>query len=498
MQSISFRIIDKLKNLSSSRSIFWSSLSLYLALWVINPQNKIIALSFILFTFLVNYKIKNVRLSILLSYIASLIIATGKTYTIQLIPPGIFPIDRWPSGYIYFLTISPKHILAALMFLIAVRDFVSGKFSRIKITSLDWLVFLYFFWGIISDLFASNRPEVSILSAVTTFDRFMLYGYLRLYLQRWKKIISLILSLFIAMILFESVISMQQFIASSPIGKNIEAQVGIEYFGEAVDELAFRFRPVGTFEHANELGQILSFLLLVVIAQEYLRPSIGHLGIVFMGIITLIMTLSRSAWIAFILGLLILLYIIEKRLRISQLKVPGLLILTSSGIFIILLSFFILPRMERSLYSFGQTSGGGYVRNLQIENALTLIFLHPFFGVGSLMSVPEGLIVDPSGILTSFPSPVHNWYFFTAIEHGLPALFLFLFFVILLLRRIYHTVIEIVRNTVHHVLLIGFFVGILALLVTGIFQPFISDIFIFLSLGIIQSMYQNRSYEKII
>ena len=235
--------------------VFWTTLVFYFTLWFINPGNKIIVASFVFLILIYYYKIKDIRISLLLAYLASLIVFTGKRYLIELVAPGFFPEDVFPQGHVLFFIISPKHILIFFILLLLIKDFIKGKFKKFVINRVDVLVFLYFVWIVISDILGSIRPEISLLFSVSGLHIFILYTALRVYRKSRVGFLAMAIALFASLIVFESLISLQQFMGRSPVFKNIEAQVDIDYFGHVADEPQFRYRPSGTFNHANELDR---------------------------------------------------------------------------------------------------------------------------------------------------------------------------------------------------------------------------------------------------
>lgn len=483
-----FRFIKKQFN-STTVFIFVTTLVFYLVLWTVNPENKIIAASFIVLGFIYYFRLRDLRLSLLLTFLASLVILTGKTYTIRLIPPGVFPRDRWPEGYILSLIVSPKHVLSGVMLLTLIHDWKMWK--HLEVVWGDIYLIAYFALTIISAFFASKQPEVSLVFSLLSLDGLVLYLYLRVYLPRWKQILPLIVGLSAAIITFESSISFQQFLASSPIGKNVESQLGIEFFGEAVDELNLGFRPVGTFSHANGLAGVITYLLPIILTSFFATPSSYLLTVLFLGLTTLVFTLSRSAWGAFALTTGWIFIYIRPRLKLKLPQISrgkSLLIFT---VMFLMFGFFGLPRLKSSIYLFSPTGGGGYVRLQQIQNALGLIWRNPLLGVGSAMSVPEGLILDPKGILATFPSPVHNFYILMAAEVGIPATLLFLFFVLFYVRRILRQLKNQNIDRFNLATTIGLLSGSVTLLIVGLFQPY--DYLVFIILGLIIATYGHQT-----
>jgi len=484
-------LLKKIGQLEVGVYVFVTVFLFYLFLWVVNPENKIIAISFIgLFGFLY-FRIKNYRLMLLFTYLASLIVHTGKTYTIQLIPPGLYPAEWYPQGYLAYFAITPSLILALIMGLILFRDFVTGHLKLPKFKFYDLALFFYFSWLIISDVFGSGMPKVSILFSITYISFFIFYFYSRSYAKKGLGFIPALIGLFAALIVFESITSFQQFMGSSPLYKNIESQVGIEQFGSASDELEFRFRPVGTFEHANILGMWMSFCLSVIFVYFYKKRTKSLLLILSLGFVSLILTLSRSAWLGIIVSLLFSLYILENVKKIKPPLIFKKYSLSFILVFLVLILFFIFPRAEKSLYALNE--GGGYFRYLQIQDTLPIIFKNPLFGVGTGMSVMEGLNFNPKGFYSQVPLAIHNWYLLLLAEHGIPGLLFFIMFLWLALRENLNLIWKEKMMADIQVVRLGFVAGALSLVIVGFFQPFLGEYLIFLAFAILGSSYYEKS-----
>ena len=449
----------------------------FTALWTLNPNNYIIAVSFLLLIIIYNIKIKNLKLSLLLTYLASSVILTGKSYPIQLVPKGILPLEIYPFGYFVRFTITPSSILAVLMFLIILRDLINSRINHTKLTPFEILLIIYFLWTVVADYFGSGIPEFSVLFSILSLTIPILYFYIKLYVKQKNTFIKIIIYLLSAIVIFESLIATQQFLAKSPIGKTLEYQQGIEHFGNTVDEIQFTFRPVGTFGHANEFGIWMSSYLIIIILYSLIKQNYILSIASVMGIVALVTTLSRSAWMGFLIGILLSLFILEKLKKIDVSKkikkyLPWLIFLGVPLFF-----FFIFPRLEKSFYTFSQ--GGGYFRKIQIQRAAELIKKNYIFGVGSFRSVPEGLkitsVKDPN---FSILSDVHNWYISSVVEHGIPSVLLFLPILYLYFNKLF-------SNKNISMIKLGLAAGVISTLMSALFQPYINLQIIILALAFI-------------
>jgi hypothetical protein len=465
-------VFEKYFHLKDEYFVSITAILFYLILWIFNPGNKLIVASYIPLFFLLNFKLKNFKFSLLTTYLISMIIFTGKTYYYQLIKEGIFPIELYPQGYVIPFIISAKNIISALMFVTIIRDFFLRKINNYRFNFLDSVVISFFKLQIFSDFIASKMPEISLLFSVQSLEYLILYFFIKLYKENFPNIYKVVFWLFISILVFQSTISIQQFVAGSPVFKNLEHSKDIIYFGWASDELQFRFRPVGTFPHANILAVWLGYLLLSIGVELLANFNYLFFGVFLFGLVCLVTTLSRSAWLGFSTGILSTLYIFEK---VKHLKLPKILYSHYKMLIMLcafLIIFFIFPRIDKSIYSFVKNEGGGYLRQAQTKETLNLIFEFPLFGTGSFMSVQEAILANPTGIYSQAPNSMHNWYLLLAVEHGIPVLILFLIFVVISLKRILKGVLADKRFSLENNLKFGSLGAILFLLVAVFFQNF--------------------------
>lgn len=473
---------------------FTCSLLFFFFLWYINPNNKIVALSFLFFFLLLQQKLRNLRLSILLSYLASLFIFTGKTYMIEVVPPGVFPIKILPIGYVIFIIVSIKHVVAAVMLLILFLDFLRTRFSYIRPLAADGFLIIFYAWIVISDLFVSRRPDISLTLSFLSLHVPIAYLYIRAYIGTWKNFSAVIFALIIATVLFQSLVSFQQLHISSPVGKTVEFMPDIAEFGQAADELSNRFRPLGTFPHANNMAAAASFLLPILISALYIKTSYVLLISILFTIFLIVTSLSRGGWVASGITIPIQIAILTKHLRAMQPRIPRNIAIICGLLFVYLFVFFILPRIEKSLYVF-EAGGGAYLREEQIKSAIAIVARYPLLGSGTLMSVLEGASLEPMGIFKFYPVFVHNAYLLIAAEHGIPALLFFLCFVISLALPILRGITN-RKKRATNIVTMGAIFGIASLLIIGLFQAFLSEELIIPAFSIIAYRYTSYYYEK--
>lgn len=458
----------------------------YATVWFGNTGNKMTVGVFVALAVAMWWCLGSLRAGLYAAYLASLPVMTGKTHTIELVPPGLFPVDRWPNGYIMHLVIGPKHVIAGLSLAVLIARF--GEFRRIKLSAADVLVLVFYGWGALASVFGSSQPTVSVAIHALALHEAVMYFLLR---QSGEsvRIAPALLGIILTLVAAQSGVVAAQFIGGSPVGKSVEAQVGFEAFGEAADEAGFRYRPTGTFTHANDLALNLTHMLPVVLSFVLSMGSEVARTLLLAGAMALVVSLGRIGWFGFATASLAVMFRMNVLGRMLTMPTPVRRI--TIAIIATVLVIVAGPRLA-SMPSAIDETGGLTVRIMQLEHATFLIGRSPLFGVGQGLSVPEGLLVDPKGILRSFPSPVHNVYMLLAAEQGLPASLSFIAIMLLCIRV--SGLWSPPRSRVlgySGTLLIGLGAGTLGTLLAGLFQPMAVVPFTLLALALAQQEKQH-------
>lgn len=434
---------NSILNLGKELYLFNTIVFFYLSIWVINPGYKFITAAFLFLIFVVNIKIKNLRLSLLVVFIVSNILFVGKTYVTQLIPIGVFDVNLFPDGFLIYQVITPSNVLATLMLIVLIRDLFTAKIKIDFFKSTNLLLIIFYLYNLLSDLFGSKNPSLSISSYLLGLNSLIMYFYIISYVRADEKFIKIIIGTFCAFIFFESIISLQQFVNLSLIGKNIEYLSGITAWGAPADEIGLKFRPLGTYYHAVWFASDLVIWLIFTISMYIKTHNMKLLFISLLGMMILALTLTRSAWIALVIAILIMFFVLEK---IKKQKINIVIGLKYKIVFLAfgLLSLFaITPRIVKSLYT--ASDGGGAFRLEQLAPTIQVILQHPLLGVGKRMLIPTATDALPDTIFGRIPLDVHNWFLLLTAEHGIPSLLILTLFVVIslkeLLRRLAHTTI---------------------------------------------------------
>lgn len=417
--------------MTKESQLFYFSLVFYLLLSQFNSNNKTLFAAFFFLALGYLLLIKNFPASLLLAFIAALPITKGWLFTYELIPARFITIPGYDTGFNIGLTIGVIHLLVLPAIYLIIKKLISSSF-RVKVTFMDLSISLYYFLLLISSLLSTEK-NLSMFVFLLSVSPLFLYIFIRSCIE--KKYLKYSLPVIMATLIFLFSLNFRQFINHSPTGSSLESRADVELFGSGADENLISYRPVATFNHPNDLASFVLPVLLISLPAIYLDLGVAwpiSLAAVTAGLVTLLLTLSRSAWGSFVLALLPLAYVLEKvhhlNLIIPQQKqkfiLAGTIILfiTSSPVWFL--------RLSETINIF-QESGGADTRIKQITDGFEIITNYPVLGVGPGLGGFYAWKYGGSGISRLFISPIHNSFLLIATESGLLsliAIMLFLFF----------------------------------------------------------------------
>lgn len=403
-------------------------LLLFIIFWVFNPSIKALQILFFLFTIALWIKIKKLDIAIILTYIVTNVFYVGKVYLIPLINTTNLPVIQayYPSHQLLTSAIiTYSDIYAIFIFALLIRQILTVKISFKRLIPLDYIVMLFLFWMLGSNILFSSRPILSILSSLSLFKNVLIYLYIRLYIWNQKYFFTILLSTLSIVIIFEGFLVLQQLIYQAPVGKNFESATSIEVFGNALDEWSLISRPNGTFSYTNSLGIYMAVIFPLILSGFLIFKNKGFFVSLILGLIVIISTLSRSAWIAFFFSIMTFIYVTETYLHYNYKKLLlNKKIIVAGMVLIPFIVLFFLPRLTRSMYSF--EDGGLGLRIQQFKESINLIQAKPL-GVGTNLSVVQLIRNNPNGTFAHFPSSPLNYYLTLTIENGFPALLFYLY-----------------------------------------------------------------------
>ena len=377
--------------------------------------------------------------------------------TLFLLPLIIFPCGKFPDTYN-----TPKIILlygCGIILLICLLI----KYKELKFDKTDKILLLFLFLTCISTIFSVNVKE----SIFGTFNRyeglltficyFLIYYSTKYYFNFNKKIINVsLICLFII-----NVIAILQYYNIPPIHEIFKSK----YFGNSFAS--------ATFGNRNFYGSFLSICVPYTMCLYIFNNKKIYLLFSSISFIGLLVSLTRSAWLAFIICSIIgIIYIIKCKNKFF-IKKAIVLLITFVSIFIL----FYLSNTKTLKVRYNSTIKDitsiannvnintntntnsnsnnndkqistsnhkiGSGRVLIWEAAIKIIAKNPIIGCGPDAFLSElcnnhlsYLINDLHPKLKSFPDKAHNEYLQIASTIGIPALLLYLTFIILTLKKL--------------------------------------------------------------
>lgn len=276
-------------------------------------------------------------------------------------------------------------------------------------------------WSILS-MAAADDPWLSTFDILQMLKAFLLFLFLANTIKHQKDV-EFVLNLVFIGVIIQGVIMFFQ----HQYGSNI----GLVGLGEAREVLKFDMatdhvnRPGGTIGHCNHLARYIGLVLpvamtLALAPGRHHRPYLSQLTVL-VGGFALILTLTRTAWLALLISMLVIMILLFVynllTYRILFRMFTGLVVMT---LMIVIYGNLIYQRLT------ADDSGSGRTRYTTARVALTIINDHPFLGVGinNYGQVLEQYW-DPSDTFTR-KAAVHNTYLLYAGEIGIPGLVIYL------------------------------------------------------------------------
>lgn len=462
----------------SEESLAFLITIIFYFLLLFNPNNKTFVLFFFLYLFSLAYFLKDFKKSLLLSYLAAWPFNIGKSYVFELVSPSQLNLAYHPYGIGPIMVISIKEIFIVLMFLVLLRNyFLEGK-NVFKFDRKSIFLLFYTFSLLVSSLVGSIRPEISAVLSLFSVSLLIFYWYLRSLADEKKSLLRLTISIVCSILLFEALLASLQFLKRSILGVSIEA-VNFLPFDFATEAESFYYRSVGTFGHANGLADfllILLFSLLPSLFFDYRKNNQIVFFSFFSGILTLFLTLGRSAWSSFVVAFLLFLFVAEKRwkLRLKFVKIVPRIFFLSLPVVIPFFVFIFLPRIINTFYSF-EIYGAGYTRVEMIKEILKTIKEFPLFGIGlgmdTLYSYRLSLLRQGS-VFSYFPEAVHNGYLNHLVQTGIFSLTIYLVISFSFFKDLIDKILT-VENVRKKIFGLALACGLASLYLNSLWQPFL-------------------------
>lgn len=421
-------MIESGKMKLSPRNLFFQTLALYALLWII-PDKKLAILTIALFGGYLWYIHRGVEevLAILIIAVTPLIL--GKQFQIDLVSASQLNITYRPFGIGVDVIVGIREVVCVLMGGILLWKQVHEKRGVFPTDGLGWVLAILPVVLLISTLLGSILPGISLAHALFYWEPYLLYQCMR----SRKPVLSYssFLAVAAATLLAEGSIAIMQVVHGGPFGTVIEYFPDFIPLDLASDIGTSVYRFGGTFPYANSLAHYLVFAVLLVFPVLFDPKNPVHeeaTTAVFVGMAALILTLSRSAWIACGISVLLFLFVAERiyktrlvfALKLSRFGKLTLLAVMVAGLML------VLPRLAGTEYSF-EEYGSVKTRELLFQAAIGSFRSYPLFGVGLEMWVYAMYLQSRTfstgmSVFRYFPEPVHNGLAKIVVETGLAGL----------------------------------------------------------------------------
>lgn len=281
----------------------------------------------------------------------------------------------------------------------------------------------FIFIGFLS-LFTANHQDLVFFQIFVLAKKTLLIFYIGNNVKDEKALKFVLAALFIGFI-FECVVGLLQYHTQGKLGLYLlgEREGDIDkFYLSNYEEVS---RVSGTFWHGNGFAFYLQMVIPVAMGILLLDKNGVHrifsAVITIIGLIVLLLTLSRGAWLSFILSVIFFIVFYLRRFNKRQAKIKRLMPAIMIFVMIIFLfSNFVYSRLISEDY------GAAESRIWMMKTSFNIIKQSPFLGIGMNNYVERMAEFDKTGFSQSFYYPVHNQFLLIASETGMLGLLLFL------------------------------------------------------------------------
>lgn len=344
------------------------------------------------------------------------------------------PLDRFHSPGLY---LSVGHLaLLALTICWGIERLLVKKVP-LQRTSLDTLAFVYVGWIWLSALSAPGDPVLLGASAMSYTLCVLAYYVVSHSIESIKEVVGILKVVLLGLAL-QAIHVMAQLLTKSylplPGAKGAESSLSTLTFG---NQDASAFRPVGAFDHPNALADYLTLLIIPALAFVLMGPSrvsrkswFAALCTLGVGGLMLLLTLSRGAWAAAVLGAAAVAWVFWRHRFIGSTHLLGAVLAGVIGLSTLVAAY---PQVIYRLTEPDDRSTESRV--MLNDQAIAIIKEHPLTGAGfggynraahEIHGPLWGAISeDYQEMLLKLV--VHNHYLLVAAQMGIPALLFWCF-----------------------------------------------------------------------
>ena len=327
-----------------------------------------------------------------------------------------FPLAN--GAGIHLADILSLSLLGVLLARLARRQASFRFFPNMTGPAILWLAASTF------SLLAAQDPDASLLQLVHMGRLFLLYLLVANTIRSARDIQWLIAGL-MGGLLIQALIGVLQAIVGHPLGLTFLGEISAIRQQQLEDSLVYRIQ--GTIGHANGFAMYITSVAPFALAALFSRARRLYkalAGIVLCAaVLALLFSLSRSAWLNFLLVIAVVPALAIRRKRLGLVGAGLLAAVASAVVFLLLLAGpeFIVLRLT------ADDQGSATSRITLAQGALDILRDHPVLGIG-LNNYP---LVSPSYDPVDFldqgkPPIVHNAFLLIAAETGIVGLSAFL------------------------------------------------------------------------
>lgn len=392
----------------------------------------------------------------------------------------------------YFLGISEVFLLSALFFWSLAKFFGKSEssFSGLAPTSVDLIFFgglvAMVIWNLLSVFWAADKT----IALLYGFRWLELLGVLWILSSGLMQRDTILKYLFLGAS-FQVVIAVGQYLKQADLGLQFlgEPHLGADYLNIAKINLAGEkiLRGYGTFAHANLLGGYL-FVCLGLLIQGFRKENVyAKLPFLMIFLIGLIISFSRTAWLAAaVFALMIFL--------VGALKVNWKQILLAVVLLLFILVVFGLDQVI--LARIVDFSGQAWQERLLFGDiASQMIWANPWLGIGAGNFVSTMDLFYSSALSPWLYQPAHNVFMMIVGETGFIGLMFWLVILYGAVRMVFESFRRLINNQrysgrIYFALLMG--VLVLGLLDHYLYTIWAGQVLIFLLLSLILLDYRQH------
>jgi len=367
--------------------------------------------------------------------------------------------------------------------------------SRIRIDSLGWLFLVWIGWIGITTCFSVFIPS-SLLFLSVQLKFFVLY-LLALNGKLTESFAKKVIYLCIGIIFIQSMIGLAQLAHGGPLG--------LEILGESISKKVDNYvdgslRMSGTIGATNAFAGYFSLLLVFLLPFVVVRRTMLNYLAYGLGLIVLILALSRAGWLGFIVGSVCALSML---LRMRLVKFTHIILFGFVGFFLMAagVTVYIDKIVSRFEDRHAVSSATGRLEQFQL--AWPLIEDRPIAGIGPGVSVLfsrwnlERKYIQKALSGKAMPNAIHCSQLQVLVESGIPGLIMFLVITGAILWSVFRNVMVANRNDMTVLLRVGGVGAAVSVLVHISFGTELNNQQIFGIFWVLLGLARNMSNERL-